>query len=65
MLNHPKISKNVVAEDRLCHIQEIHIALSHHVHHAEATHKKIADHHRLNSPPEKPKFQVGDHVWLL
>ena len=65
MLDHPKISKNPAAEDRLCHIREIHIALSHHLQHAQATHKKFADRHRLNSSSEKPKFQVGDRVWLL
>ena len=65
ILDHPRISKNPAAEDRLRHIREIHIALSHHLHHAQATHKKFADRHRLNSSPEKPKFQVGDRVWLL
>ena len=49
------------AEDRLRHIQEIHIALSYHLQHAQSTHIKIAD-HRLNSSSKKPKFEVGDRV---
>ena len=35
------------------------------MHTAQATHKKVADCHRLDSSPEEPKFRIGDHVWLL
>ena len=35
------------------------------MHHSQATYKKVADRHRLNSSPDKPKFQVGDRAWLL
>ena len=50
------------AEDPLRHLQEIHIPLSYNLQHAQATHKKIADRHRLNSSSKKPIFQVGDRV---
>ena len=50
------------AEDSLRHIEQIHIALSYHLQHARATHKKIADRHRLHSSSKKPKFQVRDQV---
>ena len=50
------------AEDSLRHIEQIHIALSYHLQYSQATHKKIAYRHRLNSSSKKLKFQVGDRV---
>ena len=65
MIEHPEISKNPAVEDHLHRLQEVHLALSHHLHTAQATHKKAADRHCLDSSPKEPKFQIGDRVWLL
>ena len=65
MVEHPETSKSPAVEDRLRQLQEVHVALSQHLHTAQATHKKAADRHRLDSSPEEPKFRIGDRVWLL
>ena len=63
MMNaHPNVPINPSAEDRLSHLQEIHATILHNLHDAQATHKRLADRHRLDS---SKKFHVGDHVWLL
>ena len=56
MIEHPKILKNLVVEDRLRQL---------HLHTAQATHRKPAYRHRLDSSPGERKFRIGDHVWLL
>ena len=56
------VPTNPAAEDRLSRLQEIHATILHNLHDAQVTHKRLADHHRLNS---SKKFRIGDHVWLL
>ena len=48
-LEHPKVLKNPS--------RKVYMMLN--------PHKKISNHHCLNSSSNKAKFQVGDHEWLL
>ena len=59
---HPEILKSVVAADYLLRLKEIIVTLSHHLHDARATHKKISDCHHLDASPKMPKLQVEDCV---
>jgi hypothetical protein len=65
MMAHPENSKNPAVEDRLRQLQDVHVALSQHLQNAQATYKKAADRHRLDSSPKELKFRIGDRVWLL
>ena len=65
MIEHQEILKNLVGENYLCQLQQVHVTLSHHLHDAQATHKNVADCHHLDSSLEEPKFRVRDHVWII
>ena len=56
----PEVSSNPAAEDRLSHLRHIHEEVLSHLEHAQTSHKKSADRHRLPH-----NFQEGDLVWLL
>ena len=65
MLEYTKISKNLAIENHLIWLQEVHIILSHHLHNAQATCKKLLDHCHHHSSSKEPKFENVNHVWLL
>ena len=54
------VPTNPAAEDRVSHICHIQEEVFTHLEHAQASHKIVADRHRLPH-----KFQKGDLVWLL
>ena len=62
MTAHPEVPTNPAIEDRLSHLQTVHATILHNLHNAQVTHKRLVDHHRLDS---SKMFRVGDHVWLL
>jgi hypothetical protein len=66
MLEHADISNNPTVHERLLQLKDIQAKLSDHLRHAQASYKKAADRHRLDSCSNvEPKFQIGDRVWLL
>ena len=66
MLEHSDISNNPTVQERLLQLKDIQAKLSDHLRDAQASYKKAADRHRLDSGSKvEPKFQIGDRVWLL
>jgi hypothetical protein len=66
MLEHSDISNNPTVHERLLQLKDIQAKLSDHLHHTQASYKKAADRHRLDSGSKvQPKFQIRDCVWLL
>ena len=65
VLEYLETSNNPTVQDCLLQLKDIQVKLSNHLLHAQASYKKAADRHRLDSSKDEPKFRVGDRVWLL
>jgi hypothetical protein len=58
------LSNNHIVHECLLQLKDIQAKLFDHLRHAQASYKKVADRHRLDSGSMvEPKFQIGDHEW--